>query len=138
MVDAVEAPSWCAETLADVADWSPEDAFAWLIRPVAIETFFKEYWEKRPLHISRQGATCPRLLTLELINKEVAKKPGLQFEKDLNLAQCVKGKQVMRNGSGRVTPAAVSRAVAEGCSVQVNVRTWQRNLWTLEPQVSLS
>lgn len=30
--------------------------FAWLIHPITIEDFFQNYWEKKPLHISREDS----------------------------------------------------------------------------------
>eukprot|EP00927_Polykrikos_kofoidii_P039259 TRINITY_DN33681_c0_g1_i1.p1 TRINITY_DN33681_c0_g1~~TRINITY_DN33681_c0_g1_i1.p1 ORF type:complete len:682 (+),score=80.45 TRINITY_DN33681_c0_g1_i1:88-2046(+) len=99
---------------------SPEEAFAWLIEPVSVETFFAEYWEKKPLHIARnQPSRHAGLFTQEAITKQLRTKDGLQYGKEINVARCVKGKQVMHNGTGRAQPADIQRRVREGCSVQV-------------------
>ncbi|CAK0845716.1 unnamed protein product [Prorocentrum cordatum] len=55
----------------------------------------------------------------EDVARQLRSRAGLHFERDINLARCVAGKQVMQNGRGQAEAAAVAAAVAEGCSVQV-------------------
>ena len=35
-------------------DAAPVDVLRWLLHPVEIQTFFSEYWERKPLHIARK------------------------------------------------------------------------------------
>ena len=99
---------------------SPEEAFAWMIAPVPVEVFFRDFWEKKPLHIARgDPSRHAGLLPPEVITSQLRTQPGLVYGEDINTAQCVDGEQAMHNGEGRATVASVAKATASGCSVQV-------------------
>jgi len=99
---------------------SPTEAFAWVISPMSVETFFAEYWEKKPLHIARGGLSYyEELLTPDMVTAQLRSPAGLTYEKDINLAGRVDGKQIMQNGSGRASAAKVSDAISHGCSEHV-------------------
>eukprot|EP00929_Paragymnodinium_shiwhaense_P105855 TRINITY_DN70915_c0_g1_i1.p1 TRINITY_DN70915_c0_g1~~TRINITY_DN70915_c0_g1_i1.p1 ORF type:complete len:556 (-),score=97.69 TRINITY_DN70915_c0_g1_i1:199-1866(-) len=114
---------------------SADDAFAWMIAPVSPEEFFRDYWEKKPLHISRQQPDYYEGLFEEAaITKQLKTKSGLRYEQEINLARCVDGKQVMKNGTAgtKAQHDDVQRKVKEGCSVQVvHPQRFVRTLATL-------
>lgn len=99
---------------------TPAEAFAWLVAPVPAKTFFADFWERRPLHVARKDeARYADLLNQEAIATQLKPPNGLLRGKEINIARCIGGKQVMEKGAEVVTATAVARAIAGGCSVQV-------------------
>ncbi|CAE8667645.1 unnamed protein product, partial [Polarella glacialis] len=104
------------------ATMSPCEAFSWLVHPMSVEDFLEQYWEKKPLHLSRgEPSRFGDLLPESVIEQQLRSREGLTFGQDINVARCgADGLQVMCNGTGRADASAVPRKVKEeSCSVQV-------------------
>ncbi|KAM5281625.1 ribosomal oxygenase 2 [Ctenodactylus gundi] len=83
---------------------SPSSLFESLISPIKTETFFKEFWEKKPLLIQRDDpafATYHQSL-FRLIDLKSLCSRGLHYGRDLNVCRCVSGKKKVLNKDGKV------------------------------------
>ncbi|XP_040596359.1 ribosomal oxygenase 2-like [Mesocricetus auratus] len=83
---------------------SPADLFESLISPIKVETFFKEFWEQKPLLIQREDPSLAtyyqslfRLSDLKRICLQ-----GLYYGKDVNVCRCINGKKKVLNKGGKV------------------------------------
>ncbi|XP_052015135.1 ribosomal oxygenase 2 isoform X3 [Apodemus sylvaticus] len=82
---------------------SPSTFFESLISPIKVETFFKEFWEQKPLLIQRDDpslAACYRsLFSLSDLKKLCSQ--GLYYGRDVNVCRCISGKKKVLNKDGR-------------------------------------
>ncbi|XP_010642855.1 ribosomal oxygenase 2 isoform X2 [Fukomys damarensis] len=83
---------------------SPSSLFESLISPIKTETFFKEFWEKKPLLIQRDD---PALATyyqslFKLTDLKSLCSQGLYYGRDVNVCRCVNGKKKVLNKDGKV------------------------------------
>ncbi|XP_060028085.1 ribosomal oxygenase 2 isoform X4 [Erinaceus europaeus] len=83
---------------------SPSDLLESLISPVKAETFFKEFWEQKPLLIQRDGsawaAYYQSLFRFSDLKNLCSR--GLYYGRDINVCRCVSGKKKVLNKDGRV------------------------------------
>ncbi|XP_054983033.1 ribosomal oxygenase 2 isoform X2 [Sorex araneus] len=96
-VEAVQAPSMLNFE-------SPSVLFESLISPITTETFFKEFWEQKPLLIQRED---PALATyyqslFRLSDLKGLCTRGLYYGRDINVCRCVSGKKKVLNKDGKV------------------------------------
>lgn len=74
---------------------SPSSLFQSLIAPLGVEEFFRDYWEKKPLHLQRHdpalAAYCRTLFQLSDLKQLCGR--GLQYPADVNICHCVDGKR---------------------------------------------
>lgn len=88
---------------------SPAVLFESLIAPVTSETFFSEYWEKKPLILRRPGAEGLRTQHQysRLFNfasfQTLVKEHSIRFEQNVNVCRYVNAKRQSLNGKGRLT-----------------------------------
>ncbi|XP_047650121.1 ribosomal oxygenase 2 isoform X4 [Phacochoerus africanus] len=83
---------------------SPSVLFESLISPIKTETFFKEFWEKKPLLIQRNDAvlaTYYRSL-FRLSDLKSLCSRGIYYGRDINVCRCVSGKKKVLNKGGKV------------------------------------
>ncbi|VFV46205.1 myc-induced nuclear antigen-like [Lynx pardinus] len=83
---------------------SPSDLFESLISPIKTETFFREFWEKKPLLIQRDDpavATYYRSL-FRLSDLKSLCSRGMYYGRDINVCRCVNGKKKVLNKDGKV------------------------------------
>ncbi|XP_010588695.1 ribosomal oxygenase 2 isoform X1 [Loxodonta africana] len=83
---------------------SPSNLFESLISPIKTETFFKEFWEQKPLLIQRDD---PALATyyqslFRLTELKSLCSRGLYYGRDINVCRCVNGKKKVLNKDGKV------------------------------------
>ncbi|KAK1800426.1 hypothetical protein P4O66_005657, partial [Electrophorus voltai] len=83
---------------------SPAGLFHSLIAPVAVEEFFQQYWEKKPLLLQRSepAVTAFYQSLFRLSELKQLCTLGLEYTRDLNLCRCVNGKKKVMNKEGRV------------------------------------
>ncbi|XP_054021894.1 ribosomal oxygenase 2 [Dryobates pubescens] len=83
---------------------SPDCLFGSLISPVKPDTFFREYWEQKPLLVQRNdpllAAYYQSLFQLSDL-KELCLQ-GLYYGRDVNVCRCVSGKKKVLNKEGKV------------------------------------
>uniref|UniRef100_A0A9L0RQI5 Bifunctional lysine-specific demethylase and histidyl-hydroxylase n=2 Tax=Equus caballus TaxID=9796 RepID=A0A9L0RQI5_HORSE len=83
---------------------SPSGLFESLISPIKTETFFKEFWEQKPLLIQRDD---PALATyyqslFRLSDLKSLCSRGMYYGRDINVCRCVNGKKKVLNKDGKV------------------------------------
>lgn len=83
---------------------SPSDLFESLISPIKTETFFKEFWEQKPLLIQRDdpvlAAYYQSLFKLSDLKSLCSR--GMYYGRDINVCRCVNGKKKVLNKDGKV------------------------------------
>lgn len=82
---------------------SPSGFFESLISPIKAETFFKEFWEQKPLLIQRDD---PALATyyqslFKLSDLKGLCSRGVYYGRDVNVCRCVNGKKKVLNKDGK-------------------------------------
>uniref|UniRef100_G7NZ70 Bifunctional lysine-specific demethylase and histidyl-hydroxylase n=1 Tax=Macaca fascicularis TaxID=9541 RepID=G7NZ70_MACFA len=82
---------------------SPSSLFESLISPIKTETFFKEFWEQKPLLIRRDD---PALATyygslFKLTDLKSLCSRGMYYGRDVNVCRCVSGKKKVLNKDGK-------------------------------------
>lgn len=83
---------------------SPSGLFESLIAPIKTETFFKEFWEQKPLLIQREDlalATYYQSL-FKLTDLRSLCSRGMDYGRDVNVCRCVNGKKKVLNKDGKV------------------------------------
>ncbi|XP_078214675.1 ribosomal oxygenase 2 isoform X8 [Callithrix jacchus] len=82
---------------------SPSSLFESLISPIKTETFFKEFWEQKPLLIRRDDPAlatyCGSLFKLTDLKSLCSQ--GLYYGRDVNVCRCVGGKKKVLNKDGK-------------------------------------
>ncbi|XP_059208291.1 ribosomal oxygenase 2 [Centropristis striata] len=83
---------------------SPESLFESLIQPLGSEHFFRDYWEKKPLHLQRSDpSTASYYQSLfQLSDLQSLCSHHLEYCRDVNVVRCVNGKKKVLNKQGRV------------------------------------
>ncbi|XP_055994570.1 ribosomal oxygenase 2 isoform X2 [Sorex fumeus] len=83
---------------------SPTVLFESLISPITTKTFFKEFWEQKPLLIQRDDPTVATyyqsLFRLSDLKSLCGR--GLYYGRDINVCRCVGGKKKVLNKDGKV------------------------------------
>ncbi|XP_006903185.1 PREDICTED: bifunctional lysine-specific demethylase and histidyl-hydroxylase MINA-like isoform X2 [Elephantulus edwardii] len=105
-----EEPVPCKQVKVETADVpsplnfdSPSDLFESLISPIKIETFFKEFWEQKPLLIQRNdpAVTTYYQSLFRLTDLKSLCSQGMYYGRDLNVCRCVNGKKKVLNKDGK-------------------------------------
>ncbi|XP_068956837.1 ribosomal oxygenase 2 isoform X2 [Petaurus breviceps papuanus] len=102
-------PSPCKRVKAEAVDLasplnfdSPNALFESLISPIKMETFFKEYWEQKPLVIQRDDPLLAAYFQslFQLTDLKNLCRLGMYYGRDINVCRCVNGrKKVLNKGS---------------------------------------
>jgi len=109
-----------------------EEAFKWLISPFSVDKFFKDYWEKKPLHIKRDDATYFKTLFSTKALDKILREQRVVFGKNLDVTSYSDGKRETHNPGGRVFPPVLWDFYNNGCSVRMlNPQTFHNGVWRL-------
>lgn len=83
---------------------SPASLFKSLIEPMETEQFFREYWEKKPLHLQRSDpSTASYYQSLfQLTDLQSLCSQGLEYYRDINVVRCINSKKKVLNKEGQV------------------------------------
>ncbi|XP_076017470.1 ribosomal oxygenase 2 [Genypterus blacodes] len=83
---------------------SPASLFDSLIHPMGTEEFFRDYWEKKPLHLQRSelGTSSYYQSLFQLSDLKSLCSHGLEYARDVNVCRCVNGKKKVLNKEGLV------------------------------------
>uniref|UniRef100_G1PWF8 Bifunctional lysine-specific demethylase and histidyl-hydroxylase n=1 Tax=Myotis lucifugus TaxID=59463 RepID=G1PWF8_MYOLU len=106
-----EGPAPCKQPKVEAAGGpftlnfdSPSGFFESLISPIQTETFFKEFWEQKPLLIQREdpalAAYYQSLFRLSDLKSLCGR--GMYYGRDVNVCRCVHGKKKVLNKDGKV------------------------------------
>ncbi|PNF17005.1 Ribosomal oxygenase 1 [Cryptotermes secundus] len=93
--------------------------FAWLINPVVPEVFFRNAWEKRPLHIKRGVPEYYKPIISTPDIDKMLRNYNVQFTKNLDVTSYSDGKRETHNPVGRALPSIVWDYYKNGCSVRL-------------------
>jgi len=108
-----------------------DEAFEWLISPIDVSTFYKEHWEKQPLHIARDDPSfCKSVFSTKAMEKIVREQVVL-YGKNMNVTS-YDGKRETHDPEGRVYPAVMWDYYNNGCSLRfLNPQTFHTRVWKL-------
>nr|XP_020735538.1 bifunctional lysine-specific demethylase and histidyl-hydroxylase MINA [Odocoileus virginianus texanus] len=83
---------------------SPSGLFESFIAPIKTETFFKEFWEQKPLLIQRDDPALAMYYQslFRLSDLKSLCSRGMYYGRDVNVCRCVHGKKKVLNKDGRV------------------------------------
>jgi len=109
-----------------------DNAFEWIICPTSVEEFYKDYWEKKPLHIKRptdrnyyKGTFSTKALD------KILREQRVLYGKNLDVTS-YDGKRETHNPEGRVYPAVLWDFFSNGCSIRMlNPQTFHNGVWRL-------
>lgn len=94
---------------------SPVSLFESLIHPMETEQFFREYWEKKPLHLQRSdpSTTSYYQSLFQLSDLQSLCSQGLEYYRDINVVRCINGKKKVLNKEGQVKKSVLSKNLVQ-------------------------
>lgn len=94
---------------------SPASVFRSLIEPLEPEVFFRDYWEKKPLHLQRTDTSTVSYYRSLFRQGDLHGlcSQGLEYCRDVNVVRCVNGKKKVLNKEGRVKAGDLSKFFAQ-------------------------
>ncbi|KAM7374928.1 hypothetical protein PAMP_007559 [Pampus punctatissimus] len=103
------------------------------------EQFFREYWEKKPLHLRRSDhSTASYYQSLfQLSDLQSLCSQGLQYYRDINLVRCINGKKKVLNKEGQVKSSVLSKHLVQN-KVTIQFHQPQRfkdELWRIQEKL---
>jgi lysine-specific demethylase/histidyl-hydroxylase NO66 len=114
-----------------------EDALAWLLWPMKPQTFFEEYWEKKPLHLRRgKPGYYKGIFSKADIDRQLKGDSVFPYGQRLNLVRFDPStrKKIDLNGpkGTNARPSDVETAWRNGASMQVmHPQHWHEPCWRL-------
>ncbi|XP_069021218.1 ribosomal oxygenase 2 isoform X4 [Embiotoca jacksoni] len=118
---------------------SPSSLVTSLLQPLGTDVFFRDFWEKKPLHLQRNDPSIAsyygslfRLADLQHLVSE-----GLQYGRDVNVVRCINGKKKVLNRTGPVKTAVLSKNLRQDkASIQFHQpQRFQDELWRIQEQM---
>lgn len=94
---------------------SPQRVLESLLSSTNLDNFFDEYWEKKPLFVSRENADFYGQIFKKKDLEAILRKEEIQFIEDMSLTRYAEGKTELLNEDGRVN---MKHLKAAGVAVQ--------------------
>ena len=108
-----------------------DSAFEWLISPTNVKDFYKEFWEKKPLHLKRSDASYYKTLFSTKAFEKIIREQRVLYGKNVDITS-YDGKRETHNPVGRVFPAVLWDFYNNGCSIRMlNPQTFHNGVWRL-------
>merc|ERR1711872_390888 len=108
-----------------------DNAFEWLISPTSVTDFYKDYWEKKPLHLKRSDPSYYKTLFSTKALEKIIREQRVLYGKNLDITS-YDGKRETHNPVGRVFPAVLWDFYNNGCSIRMlNPQTFHNGVWRL-------
>jgi lysine-specific demethylase/histidyl-hydroxylase NO66 len=106
--------------------------YKWLISPLLPESFFKTYWEEKPVHIKRSNRNYySHILNSSALDK-MFRNHNLYYTKNVDVVSYENGVKEVHNQEGRATPSALWDYYANGCSIRIlNPQTYNHKVHLL-------
>lgn len=118
---------------------SPGSLFESLIQPMGTEQFFREYWEKKPLHLQRSDpSTASYYQSLfQLSDLQSLCSHNLEYYRDINVVRCISGKKKVLNKQGQVKNSALSKNLAQNkATIQFHQpQRFKDELWKIQEKL---
>ncbi|XP_051242380.1 ribosomal oxygenase 2 isoform X2 [Dicentrarchus labrax] len=118
---------------------SPASLFQSLIQPMDTEQFFREYWEKKPLHLQRSD---PRTASyyqslFQLSNLQSLCSQGLEYYRDINVVRCINGKKKVLNKEGQVKNSVLNKNFVQNkATIQFHQpQRFKDELWRIQEKL---
>lgn len=115
---------------------SPAAVFSSLLQPLDSQTFFQEYWEKKPLHLQRSDpSTAAYYRSLfQLSDLKDLCSAGLQYYRDVNVVRCINGQKTVLNKEGRVNHSILNRNLLQSkATIQFHQpQRFKNELWRIQ------
>merc|ERR1711860_407049 len=110
-----------------------QKCFEWMIDPITKDNFFKDTWEKKPLHIKRNGNQqyYKHIFSTKSFD-EILRSQNVQYTKNLDVTSYSDGKRATHNPEGRAYAPVVWDFYNNGCSLRMlNPQTFHDSVWKL-------
>jgi len=108
-----------------------DNAIEWLISPTSVTDFYKDYWEKKPLHLKRSDPSYYKTLFSTKALEKIIREQRVLYGKNLDITS-YDGKRETHNPVGRVFPAVLWDFYNNGCSIRMlNPQTFHNGVWRL-------
>ncbi|XP_070773781.1 ribosomal oxygenase 2 [Enoplosus armatus] len=118
---------------------SPAGLFESLLHPMGTEQFFREHWEKKPLHLQRSDpSTASYYQSLfQLSDLQSLCCQGLEYYRDVNVVRCVNGKKKVLNKEGQVKNSVLSKNMVQNkATIQVHQpQRFKDELWRIQEKL---
>ncbi|XP_029923950.1 ribosomal oxygenase 2 [Myripristis murdjan] len=118
---------------------SPAGLFESLIHPLGTDEFFRDYWEKKPLHLQRSdpGMAAYYQSLFQLSDLKSLCSRGLEYARDLNVCRCVGGRKKVLNKAGRVSHSVLSRDFVQNkATIQFHQpQRFKDELWRIQEKL---
>ncbi|KAG9283122.1 ribosomal oxygenase 1 [Astyanax mexicanus] len=106
--------------------------FQWIIHPHPAKTFFRDYWEKKPLLIKRQNQEYYQGLFSTAEFDKILRNDNVQFGVNLDVTSYTNGKRETHNPPGRALPYTVWDFYESGCSLRMlNPQAFSSTVWNV-------
>ncbi|XP_036438083.1 ribosomal oxygenase 1 [Colossoma macropomum] len=106
--------------------------FQWLICPNQAKTFFRDYWEKKPLLIRRQNPDYYQGLFSTAEFDRILRTDDVQYGVNLDVTSYTNGKRETHNPPGRALPYTVWDFYESGCSLRMlNPQAFSSTVWNV-------
>lgn len=94
---------------------SPAGLFRSLIEPLEPEVFFRDYWEKKPLHLQRTDTNTVSYYRSLFRQGDLHGlcSHGLEYCRDVNVVRCVSGKKKVLNKEAKVKAGDLTKFFAQ-------------------------
>ncbi|XP_040020212.2 ribosomal oxygenase 2 isoform X1 [Gasterosteus aculeatus] len=140
--DAEQLPpkqSKVMDTQSPLCFESPASLFQSLIQPMGTEQFFREYWEKKPLHLQRTDhdtASYYRSL-FQLSDLPGLCAEDLEYYRDVNVVRCINGKKKVLNKPGRVKSSVLNKSFTQNkATIQFHQpQRFKDELWRIQEKL---
>ncbi|XP_044226425.1 ribosomal oxygenase 2 [Thunnus albacares] len=118
---------------------SPASLFQSLIQPMGTEKFFREYWEKKPLHLQRSDlSTASYYQSLfQMSDLQSLCSQGLQYYRDINVVRCINSKKKVLNKDGQVKFNVLSKSLVQNkATIQFHQpQRFKDELWRIQEKL---
>jgi len=108
-----------------------DSAMEWVIAPTSLQDFYKDYWEKKPLHIKRTNRQYYKDVFSTKGLEKIIREQRVLYGKHLDITS-YDGQRETHNPVGRVYPAVMWDYYNNGSSVRmINPQYFHNTVWRL-------
>uniref|UniRef100_A0A4W6DU06 Bifunctional lysine-specific demethylase and histidyl-hydroxylase n=1 Tax=Lates calcarifer TaxID=8187 RepID=A0A4W6DU06_LATCA len=118
---------------------SPVSLFESLIQPMDREVFFREYWEKKPLHLQRSDSSTASYYQslFQLSDLYSLCSQGMEYYRDVNVVRCTNGKKEVLNKEGQVKSSVLTKYLSQNkATIQFHQpQRFKDELWRIQEKL---
>ena len=115
-----------------------KNLLAWILSPIKVKEFFENFWEKKPLYISRNNNEYyNELCSMNAFEKALSEK-DMYFTKNIDVTSYIDGQRFTENLDGKATVSNIWDFFNEGKSIRLlNPQTFIPNVWLLNTNLQV-